>query len=56
MLAAPSRGGRERDYAAGATLLHSWEKAFDREECRGEIPVDRRTPSFLALDVAAHGR
>src|SRR5215475_12810026 len=34
----PARGGRwHRDDAASSALLHAGQKAFDREESRGEI-------------------
>src|SRR6516164_11238104 len=54
----PARGGRRnRNDVAGSALLHARQEAFDGEEGRGEIAVDRCSPLLLArlLDWAGRG-
>ena len=44
----PTRGGRRNgDDAAGPARLHARQKAFDGEERRREIGIDRCTPRFF---------
>src|SRR5262245_39163252 len=42
-----ARTGRYRDQATASSLLHPRKDAFDRQERRRQVAVDRRSPTLL---------